>query len=108
MDVGTDGKVGSRRHPRLLERMDGMLAAGQVSEAEAQQLRAAEAPSQFEDAQRDIRVRHARSSLDAPVEDGTLTRGEAERYLAGLRNGMHPRSVPAQLGRLRPRSRRSG
>jgi polyhydroxyalkanoate synthesis regulator phasin len=106
MDEGTDGKTSSRRRRRLVERLDRMVASGQVSEAEAQRLRAAATPSQFEDAERHIRVRHARSSLDAAVEAGRLTKGEAERYLERLRNGEHPRSLRAQLASLAPRSRR--
>jgi hypothetical protein len=99
VELGTDGETGSRRRERLLERLDRMVASGRVSKAEAQRLRAAKTPSQFEAAEREIRVRHARSRLDAAVEDGSLTREDADDYLNRLRDGGHPRSLRARLAR---------
>jgi polyhydroxyalkanoate synthesis regulator phasin len=96
-----DGARGSRSHERLLERVDAMVKAGRLTKWEAKRLRATGQPGEFDDVVREIRVRHARTRLDAVVQDGSLTREEADGFLERLRKGEHPRSLRARLHSLR-------
>lgn len=98
-----------RRH-RLYGALDRMVASGRVTETEAQRLRAAAEPTEFNKAVRDIRIRHAGLKLDAAVADGTLTRAEADGFLDRLGRGEHGRFLRSHLGTLRPGgvSRRRG
>ena len=87
---------------RLVERLDHMVASGRLTEPEAERLRTASEPTDFDDAVRNVRVRHARVKLDAAVADGEITRKEADELLEQLRNGEHPRSLRARLRERRP------
>jgi hypothetical protein len=78
-----------------------MVESGRLTEVEAQRLRGADGPGGFDDVVRDVRVRHARASLEAAVRDGRLTPKEADRFLERLRNGEDPRSLRAVLRQLR-------
>jgi hypothetical protein len=82
-------------------RADEMVESGRLTEQEAERLRGADGPGDFDDVVRDVRVRHARASLEAAVLDGRLTPKEADRFLERLRNAEDPRSVRAVLRQLR-------
>jgi polyhydroxyalkanoate synthesis regulator phasin len=108
MDDSVENHTDDRRHERLLERVDHMVKSGRLTGQEAERLRAAAEPDEFDDVVRDIRVRHAGTSLDAAVEEGSMTEQEADAFLQRVESGEDPRSLRAQLRRLRPRPRRTG
>ena len=89
-----------KNRSRLLERLDRMVASGQVTDTEAAQLRAAETEDEFDAAVTAIRTRHAGARLRAAVDDGHMSEEEAEANLARIRAGEHPRGLRALLGRL--------
>lgn len=91
---------GRRAGSASSERLDKMVASGRVTEAEAARLRAAVDTDQFDHAVRSIRVRHAAARLDAAVEGGQMTQGEAAGYLDRLNKGEHPRSLRTHLTNL--------
>jgi hypothetical protein len=85
------------RRDRVFRALDRMVASGRVMESEAQRLRAAANESEFNQAARDIRVRHAGLKLDAAVADGSFTRAEAGAFLGWLMDGEHGRTLRARL-----------
>src|ERR1700730_9461750 len=97
-----EDQIGWTRRGRLVTRLDHMGTSGRRTEAEAERLRAATESREFDQAVRDIRLRHAWMKLDAAVAHGGLTREEADGFLEQLRNGQHPRSLRAHLRKLRP------
>jgi hypothetical protein len=103
MEANAETEMEWVRRDRLLLRLDQMVASGRLTEDEAQRLRAAAGPSEFNNAVRDIRLRHAGMKLDAAVADGSLDRPEAERLLDRLKQGEHGRSLRAYLRTLRSR-----
>jgi hypothetical protein len=106
MDGKDDSPADDTRHDRLVDRLDRMVESGRVTEQEAGRLRTAAAPGEFEEGILDIRLRHAGTTLDPAVHEGSLTREEADTFLGRLRNGEHPGALRAQLRSLRrlPRS----
>ena len=76
---------------RLLERVGKMLQRGRITGDEAERLRWAAGSSQFDPIVGEIRGRHASARLDQAVEDGRLTREEANVLLGRLEDGEHPR-----------------
>jgi predicted outer membrane protein len=94
--------LSSTRRERLEQRVEKMRASGRLSEQEAARLRAARGPAEFDEAVRDVRVRHAGARLEAAVADGTIARDEADALLERLRSGEHSRSLRARIGALRP------
>jgi polyhydroxyalkanoate synthesis regulator phasin len=86
---------------RVLERLDKMFEAGRVTEEEAERVRSATGSDDFEDAVRNIRVRHAREWLEEAVGNGRLTSEEAATVLERLRNGEDPSALRG-LARGRP------
>jgi len=93
---------------RLLARVGRMLQSGRITADEAERLRCAVGSSQFNEIVGEIRGRHAGARLDWEVEDGRLTREEANVLRKRVQDGEHPRS-PHGLRRGRgPRSRRTG
>ncbi len=91
---------------RILVQLDKMISSGRVTEAEAQRLRATQGTPQFEDAARDIRIRHACEGLDEAVAENRMSRQEADRHLQSLRQGDHPKGLRARL-RRRKKSKHS-
>jgi hypothetical protein len=89
------------RQERLVDRLDKMVDAGRVTEQEAERLRRADTPGEFEDGVLDIRLRHAGTTLDAAVRGGSLTQQEADGLLGRLRDGEHSRALRGQLHSLR-------
>lgn len=108
MDLAYENEPGSKRHKRLLEQLDKMVESGRLTEQEAARLRAAPGPDEFENVLRDVRVRHAGTRLASAVGDGGMSQDEADGFLVRLKNGEHPRSLRAHLGKLRPRRPTSG
>lgn len=102
MTDSLDNHQGSRRRAQLLDNLDKMVAAGRVTKVEAERLRAAAKPGDFDDAARDIRRRHVTAKVDAAVEDGSLSNQEAEAILERLQNGEDPRFLRGLRRRLRP------
>jgi hypothetical protein len=93
-----------RSRRRLIERLDHMVAAGQITEGEATQLRTARSEREFDAAVVAIRSRHAGARLDEAVQSGHMTRAEADANLERLRNGEHPRGLRAHLHKITSRS----
>ena len=91
------------KRDRLLARVDHMVDAGRLTGEEAQRLRLATQPSQFDEVVRGIRVRHASAKLDVAVADGSITRAEADGLLERLGRGEHGRALRARLRALLPR-----
>ena len=88
-----------------LERLDQMIESGRVTDREAQRLRAAGTPGEFDETVRDIRLRHAGTRLTSAVADGTMPKEEAGGLLERLRKGEHSGAVRARLRGLRPEDR---
>ena len=105
MDDDLESKTDGRRRQRLLQRLDQMVESGRVTDREAQRLRAAGTPSEFDETVRDIRLRHAGTRLNSAVADGTVPKEEADGLLERLRKGEHSRSLRARLRRVRPDAR---
>jgi hypothetical protein len=102
-DMFTEGSPRNRK--RLLERLDHMMAIGQVTQAEAQRLRAANGPEEFEAAVVEIRVRHATTKLDAAVANGQMSQTEADNNAERIRHGEHPRALRSHLRGVVPGGR---
>jgi Ni,Fe-hydrogenase III small subunit len=75
-----------------------MVASGRITQEEAARVRAAGESSEFDVAVREIRLRHARERLDQVVEDGRVTKAEADALRERLNKGDDPRIV-RRLGR---------
>ncbi len=101
MESGAEGELEWGRRDRILGTLDRMVASGRITENEAQDLRTATDERDFNQAVRNIRVRHAGVQLDEAVADGSLTRTEADRLLDRLRTGEHGGSLRARLRGLR-------
>ena len=101
MDETRQNPADGKRRERLVQRLDGMVESGRVTEQEAERLRTASEPSEFDKGLLSIRLRHARASLDAAVRDGVMTREEADGFLGRLRGGEHTGALRAQLRSLR-------
>jgi len=97
---GDGGHMSWARRGRVLERLDGMVGSGRITAEEAEGLRIASGPSEFDDVVRAISRRHAEARLAAGVRDGSLSQDEAGRLLERLDAGEHPRSLRAHLGGL--------
>jgi len=101
--MNVESPSGWKKRKRLVDQLDKMVESGKVTEDEAKRVRAASGPAEFDDVTRDISVRHAKARLDAAVEDGGMSQEEADGFLSRLRNGEHPRSLRAHLGKFRRR-----
>ena len=95
-------QLDAKGRERLLKQLDKMVASGRVTETEAARLRAAAGSDEFDQAAREIRVRHAGEHLNAAVEGGQMTQEEANAHLEGLRRGEHSRFLRAHLRSLLP------
>ena len=82
---------------RILARLDHMVAAGRITPDEAARLRGAGDAEDFEQAMGGIRARHAGARLDAAVDGGHMTRGDADEWIERLRGGDHPRELRGLL-----------
>jgi hypothetical protein len=93
---------------RLLERVTKMLESGRITLDEAERLRCAEGSSQFNAIVGEIRGRHAGARLDQAVQDGRLTRDEADVLLGRVEDGEHPRVLQGLRRGSGPRSQPAG
>jgi len=84
MDESRKPQTGINRRKRLVERAEQMVKSGRLTDQEAERLRSAAEPAEFDDAIRSIRVRHAGARLGPAVADGSLTREEADGFLDRL------------------------
>jgi hypothetical protein len=89
----------------LLKRLDHMVATGQVTETEAQRLRAANGPEELEAAVVEVRLRHATTKLDAAVASGRMSQSDADNNAERIRRGEHPRGLRSHLRGIVPRGR---
>ncbi|MBA2756252.1 MAG: hypothetical protein H0U37_02265 [Chloroflexi bacterium] len=102
MNESRENQLAWKSRDRLVGRLDQMVDSGRLTDDEAERLRAAGEPGEFDDVLRDIRVRHAAANLGAAVTGGSLTQEEADGFLERLRIGDHSRSLRARLRDLRP------
>jgi hypothetical protein len=93
---------------RLFERVARMLRSGRITGDEAERLRCAAGSSQFNAIVGEIRGRYAGARLDQAVEDGRLTREEANVLLGRLQDGEHPRFLNGLRHGSAPRSQPAG
>jgi polyhydroxyalkanoate synthesis regulator phasin len=89
-----------RQRENILRGLDKMVKKGQMTEAEAARIRESTDPEEFESAVRAVRARHASKRLDAAVQDGSMTQGEADDILVGIQKGEHSRSFRSHLRQL--------
>ena len=89
------------REDRIIQQLDKMVAAGQVTEEEAERLRATQGTGDFASVLGDIRARHASVRLEDAVRDGVMDAAEAAEQLERLRSGEHPKGLRARLSRHR-------
>jgi hypothetical protein len=79
-----------------------MVESGRVTASEAERLRGAAEPKEFDEAVIGIQARHAGEKLNAAVEGGHMTRDEADAYLQRIRQGEHIPGLRARLRKLLP------
>jgi hypothetical protein len=108
MESDAAGELEWGRRDRILGALDRMVESGRITENEAQDLRAASDERDFNQAVRNIRVRHAGAQLDQAVAGGSLTRAEADHLVERLQNGEHGGSLRARLRGLRAHGRHRG
>lgn len=108
MKANAENEVEWGRRDRLLPRLDQMVESGRLTATEAERVRAASELSEFNSAVRAIRVRHAGLRLDAAVEDGSLTRADADGLLDRLSRGEHGRFLRAHMRKLHRGNRSRG
>ena len=89
------------KRDRLVQRLDRLVSSGRLTEDEAERLRTAGDPNAFNAVLRDIRVRHAKATLETAVDEGEMTRTEADDVLGRMSRGEHGPSLRRHLGRLR-------
>jgi hypothetical protein len=94
---GVHKQPASHRGPQsgaaLERRLDKMVAAGRVTEEEAERVRAATTPAERDDATRAIQRRHAQGRIDEAVADGRLTEEDGAAFSARLERGEDPSFV---------------
>jgi polyhydroxyalkanoate synthesis regulator phasin len=94
------------REQRIIEQIDTTVAAGRITEDEAQHLRATEGTADFAAAVGAIRARHAGAHMKSAIAEGEMTQQEADAYLERLRQGEHPEGLRARLRVHRPGANR--
>ncbi|MGI8801666.1 MAG: hypothetical protein ACR2KV_05760 [Solirubrobacteraceae bacterium] len=97
MEENPGNRLKPSTRTRLLARLDAMVGSGRVTSGEAARLRAAADANEFDATITDIRIRHAGGRLDSAVEDGALTRAEAEAFVERIRRGEHSTALRAHL-----------
>jgi polyhydroxyalkanoate synthesis regulator phasin len=96
-----------RQRENILRGLDKMVKKGQMTQDEADRLREATDPADFEVAVRAVRARHAYKRLGGAVKDGTMNKEEADGVIERIENGEHSRSLRSHLRHLVP-GKRSG
>ena len=89
---------------RILGQLDKMVAAGRITESEAERLRATAGTPEFDAAMGAVRARHAGAQMDGAIRSGEMTQEAADAYLERLRRGEHPKGLRARLAKHRPRT----
>ena len=89
-----------RQQENILRSLDRMVKKGQMTQDEADRLRQASDPEEFEVAVRAVRARHAYKRLDGAVKDGTMSRDEADDVVERIKEGEHSRSFRLRLRQL--------
>jgi hypothetical protein len=107
MEEDLENQTDGSRRQRLVQRLDQMVESGRVTDREAQRLRAAATPSEFDEIVLEIRLGHAGTRLSSAVADGTMPQEEADDLLERLRRGEHSRSLRTRLRGLRSADRSS-
>jgi len=100
-----DQPMRPRQRENILRGLDKMIKKGQMTTDEADRLREATDPEEFEVAVRAVRSRHASKRLDGAVKDGSMTQADADEVLTKIRNGEHSRSLRSHLQHLVPGKR---
>ena len=77
------------------------VASGRVTKQEAMRLRAASSPGEVNEVIREISGRHAGLKIMAAVDDGSMSKDEADAFRDRLRTGEHRNSLRAELRALR-------
>ncbi len=85
------------KQDRIIRHLDKMARSGQMTDAEAKRIRAAQGTPDFDEVVLPVRVRHASERLDAAVGDGEMSRTEADGHLQSLQQGEHPKGLRARL-----------
>jgi polyhydroxyalkanoate synthesis regulator phasin len=96
------------RQDRIMQQLDKMVSSGRMTEDEARRIRATHGTPEFEKAVLDVRLRHASEQLDAAVDDGEMSRAEADGQLERLREGEHPKGLRSRLRSHRKASHGTG
>jgi polyhydroxyalkanoate synthesis regulator phasin len=91
------------RHDRIVKQLDKMVARGELTDAEASQLRITEGTPAFEHAMAAVRARHAAERMAPAVAAGEMTQQEADAYLDRIRAGEHPAGLRSRLASHGPR-----
>jgi hypothetical protein len=90
---------------RVVSQLDRMVERGQLTGDEADRIRAAGDPVEFDAAVIAVRLRHAGARMEAAIESGQMSREEADDNLDKLRRGEHPKALRSHLRKLVPRTR---
>ncbi|MHB8220609.1 MAG: hypothetical protein ACYDHU_09875 [Acidimicrobiales bacterium] len=94
-----------RQRENILRGLDKMVKMGQMTTDEADRLRQATDPEEFDVAVRAVRARHASKRLDGAVKEGSMTMEEADDVLVRIQKGEHSRSLRSHLRHLVPGTR---
>ena len=97
-----DQPMTPRQRENILRGLDKMVKKGQMTKDEADRLREATDPEEFEVAVRTVRARHTSKRLDGAVKDGSMTKEEADDVLERIQKGEHSRSLRSHLRHLVP------
>ena len=89
-----------RQRENILRGLDKMVKKGHMTGAEAARIRESTDPRSSSPQVRAVRARHASKRLDAAVQDGSMTQGEADDILVRIRKGEHSRSFRSHLRQL--------
>ncbi|MGH3188889.1 MAG: hypothetical protein ACRDPY_03210 [Streptosporangiaceae bacterium] len=107
MDDTETGDWPGEDEKRILQQLDRMVAAGRITQQEAERLRSADNAGTFEAVMGEVRARHAGPEMDAAVAEGRLTQAEADDIVHRLRRGEHAPGLRKQLRQWRTVHRRS-
>jgi hypothetical protein len=73
MDGDIEGPISLKQRARIVASHDRMVATGRLTKEEADRLRGADEPGEFDSDIRGIRIRHAGAKLAGAIEDGSLS-----------------------------------
>ena len=99
VDRPGDDDLGLVASPRMASRIDKMLAAGRITEEEADRVRAAAESGDLGTAVNEIRARHVREWVAHQVQAGHLSQADADEVLERAERGEDPGSIRSALRR---------